>query len=212
MKLIFPSLRPGHILMALFACFLMAEAPMRASADDAKPVKSKKEATKKKKKKKKKKAADTSEAEPAEMVQRISQLKPISGKPDMKADFYVFIIMTGLYIFNCGHDPDGVLRELNNGATVRTLEKIQKKKGVETIVLVEEGADLKVLKQKALKLHKLRCPVMYNSLEAMGTLAYDADEIMLVSRDGQLLEFGYMPIVADSILQEIETRQRAAAE
>lgn len=196
----------NRLLTMVMAVCLIAGAPMNTFADNDFPTRSHKS----KKKAGKKRVKATSEVpteEQAKLVQHINQLKKISGKPDQKAELYVIIFMTSHYIFNCSTDAEGVLHELKDGETVKILSKIQKAKGVETLLLVEEGSDMKALKKKAMKLLKLRCPVLLNTPGALGTLAFDADGIMLATRDGEMLVDGYMPVVAEKILEEIEERQ-----
>ncbi len=94
----------------------------------------------------------------------IDACKLISGKPDKKATLYVFIAISEKDVsFAEELDFNGL--SLFNGdkkaykAYVKAIAELQKVKGVEVVLLTEEGCDVKKMKKMA-KMFKLKAPLL----------------------------------------------------
>lgn len=151
--------------------------------------------------------AHKSKKEASAVMQALKALKHVSGKPDSHADFYVFVILTQQFVFNCDKFPDAVQDELQRGSFVEAMRKIQRKKGVETILLVADDADMTAVKKKAIPLLRIKAPIYIWTLETTPTFSAGCDELVLVDRRVSCLESGYLSLSAGRILEEINRRQ-----
>lgn len=117
-------------------------------------------------------------------VNIIKGLKKVSGKPDEDAKAYAFIVMTELFVSNMFSEvgayekPEKHFRKIG---VVKQLQSLQKKKDVETILAVEEGADMKAVRTKLMKWLGIKAPIVQWNTANISEIA-GCDGVYVVDR------------------------------
>lgn len=147
----------------------------------------------------------------------IKNMKRISGKVNPNADVYVLIVFTDMHVENlCGgrEDLKEVTKAFKEGGVAKILQKIQKKKNVQTILAVREGTNLKHVKKHIVKWLALKCPIMeYQPLdEAFTSVAGDQDMVIAYSSKDELIVEGSIDMVAHTMDRFLEKLNQWMAE
>ncbi len=155
--------------------------------------------------------SETADTQESKIHSCIKNMKRISGKVNPNADVYVLIVFTDMHVDNlCGgrEDLKEVTKAFKEGGVAKILQKIQKKKNVQTILTVKEGTNMKHVKKHIVKWLALKCPIMeYKPLdEAFTSVAGDQDMVIAYSAKDELIVEGSIDMVAhtmDRFLKEL---------
>ena len=148
--------------------------------------------------------SEASVAKEPKILSCIKNMKLISGKVNKNADVFVIIVFTEMHVDNlCGgrEDLKKVASAFKKGGVAKILQQIQKKKNVQTILAVGEGANMKHVKKHIVKWLGLKCPIMeYNPMdEAFTSVAGDEDVVLAYSKDSELIAEGSIDMVAHTM-------------
>ena len=152
-----------------------------------------------------------SEAEDTKILRCIKNMKKISGKVNTKAEVFVLVVFTDLHVDNLcdgGEDLKEVANAFKKGGVAKILQQIQKKKNVQTILAVEDGANLKHVKKYIVKWLGLKCPIMVYKTddEAFIDVVGDGDMVVAYSKNDKFIVDGSIDMVAhtmDRFLKEL---------
>lgn len=178
-----------HILALIFALFSLSLAPSWAQDEmtgEASATEESAELPKKKKGKKAKKAKKAAEDEAAEMsvvASSLSQLKTLKGKPNYKADYYVYMCSASWCRFCCECMP----------VAVDEYKKMRRTKRVEFILINGDQSE-KAAKNYA-KTYKAKFPyIMFDEVKnaKFGNLPGSSSAIgfpsaAVVAKDGKVI-------------------------
>ena len=156
-------------------------------------------------------AGEGADATDSKIRRCINNMKPVSGKVNTKAEIFVIIAFTDFHVDNlCEREPDikEVAKAFKKGGVAKILQKIQKKKNVQTILAVEEGTNLKHVKKHIVKWLGLKCPIMVYKTddEAFIDVVGDGDMVVAYSKNDKFIVDGSIDMVAhtmDRFLKEL---------
>ena len=152
-----------------------------------------------------------SEAEDTKILRCIKNMKKISGKVNTKAEVFVLVVFTDLHVDNLcdgGEDLKEVANAFKKGGVAKILQQVQKKKNVQTILAVEDGANLKHVKKYIVKWLGLKCPIMVYQPdeEAFSGVVGGGDLVVAYSNKDEYIAEGSIDMVGhtmDRFLKEL---------
>ena len=144
-------------------------------------------------------------------VTALQALKFTSGKPNWDADIFVLVCISQLTLNDMFDDnsPKEWEALFKKEGVIKHLQKIQKKKGVTTLYIVEQGADMKLARQYA-KILKLKAPIAQAANIKLYNDTVPADGISIHDRTGKCRYQGLVDGEIGNALTTIEELQKTA--
>lgn len=148
-------------------------------------------------------ADESATSEKPQAVRIIESLKKDSGKPNLDAKAFVFLVYTEHHISNiCGiYMPENAKETLKLSAkgykdgAAKHLKRLKKIKGLSYIYCVEESADMKVFKKYIPKWLGLKAPIVtWPEHDVHFTEIADCDGIIVTDREAHPIARGSLEI------------------
>ena len=138
-------------------------------------------------------------------VSALQALKFTSGKPNWNADVFVLVCVSELALHSMldSTSPQEWEAHFKKEGVIKNLQKIQKLKGVTTLYIVEQGADMKKAKQYA-KILKLKAPVTQAKNVTLDNNSVPEDGISIHDRTGRCRYHGSIDADIKNAIPAIE--------
>lgn len=139
-------------------------------------------------------------------VQIIKSLKKVSGTPDEDAKAYAFIVMSEFFVsdmFSGIAVHEKPEKHYRKTGVVKQIQALQKKKDVETILAVEEGANMKAVRTKLMKWFGIKAPIVQWNMMNLSEIA-DCDGVYVVDCQAKCISQGMLED-AESLAEMLDT-------